>query len=147
MNGYGDIDVESGGGGDYVKLVTGNPVTIHLLSREPKKSIVHWVNRKKETCLGNVCELCKDGNKAKVRWLSEVWDRKDQKLKKFEFGNMIAAQLKSIAELMAESQQTVHDVDIRIKTTGSGLETEYSVLHVPKSGEIPQEVSDKFLPF
>lgn len=140
--GFNDIDVESSS--DYVKLTAGNVVTFHILTRDPKKDSVHWKNQKKSSCLGKECELCAEGNKAKSRWTIEVFDRKDSLIKKLEFGSMIATQLKAIAEMLAENKQTVHDVDIRIKTTGSGLETEYSVLHVPATGLIPQEIQDKY---
>jgi len=144
MSGFADIEVSASG--DYVKLVAGNPVTIHILSREPSKEIVHWKNKEKVVCFGDKgCALCAEGNKAKQRWLVEVWDRNEKKVKKFEFGAMIASQIKAIAELMAESQKTVHDIDLRIKTTGSSLETEYSVLHIPMSGEIPLDVTERFV--
>ena len=139
---YSDLEIE--GGSDYVKLTAGSVVTFHLLSRIPDKKIIHWQERKKLTCLGKDCDMCANGDRPKQRWTADVWDRKDQKVKKLEFGSMIAGQFKAIAEMMAESQQTIHDVDIRIKTTGSGLETEYSVLHVPTTGSIPSEVTDRF---
>ena len=143
---FTDLDIE--GGSDYIKLTAGGIVTFHILSQTPEKSVIHWKDRKKSVCLGKACEFCLDGDRPKQRWTCSVWDRKDQKVKKFEFGSMIASQLKSIAELLAESQQTIQNVDIRIKTTGSGLETEYSVLHIPSNGQIPQDVKDQFeVPF
>lgn len=146
MPGFTDIDVESSG--DYIKLTAGNPVTFHILSESPKKEKIHWINKKKSTCFGEDCQACAQGDRAKSRWTADVWDRKEGAVKKFEFGSMIASQLKSIAEMLAESQQTIHGVDIRIKTTGSSLETEYSVLHVPMVGIIPSEVIDKYsVPF
>lgn len=146
MSGYDDIEVD--GGGEYVKLTAGTVVTIHILSRTPKKELVHWVDKKKMVCSGQNCAVCSTGDKPKQRWTAEVWDRKDMQVKKLEFGAMIAGQLKSIAEMLKESNQDIHAVDIRIKTTGANLETEYSVLHVPKMGDIPAEVLDKYeIPF
>lgn len=146
MSGYADIEIE--GGGEYVKLSAGTVVTVHILSRTPQKNFIHWENRKRVICAGNDCALCATGDKPKQRWTADVWDRKDQAVKKLEFGAMIAGQIKSIAEMLSESQQTIHDIDIRIKTTGANLETEYSVLHVPMNGVIPQEVMDKYeVPF
>lgn len=143
---YADMEIE--GSSDYVKLTAGSVVTFHILSQKPSKSVVHWVEKKKASCMGKDCENCADGDKPKQRWTADVWDRKDQKVKKLEFGSMIAGQLKAIAEMMTENQLTIHDTDIRIKTTGSGLETEYSVLHVPMSGTIPDEVLEKYeVPF
>lgn len=143
---YTDLEVE--GGSDYLKLTSGSVVSFHILSQTPDKAVIHWQERKKITCPRVSCDLCESGDRPKVRWTADVWDRKDKKVKKFEFGTMIATQLKAIAELLAESSQTIHDVDIRVKTTGAGLETEYSVLHIPISGEIPQDVSERYsLPF
>ena len=67
------------------------------------KLLTHWKNKEKVVCFGDKgCALCAEGNKAKQRWLVEVWDRNEKKVKKFEFGAMIASQIKAIAELMAE---------------------------------------------
>lgn len=146
--GYNDMDIESGG--DFLKFVAGEPVTFRILSREPEKTIVHWVNKKKETCLGKECERCAEGNKKKQRWIASVWDRKSLSVKKIEFGSQIASQFKAIAEMMNENQSDIHETDIRIKTTGSSLETEYSVLHVPAPANtvIPKDVLDQYaLPF
>lgn len=143
---FKDLDIE--GGSDYIKLTAGSVVTFHILSHTPEKKIIHWVDKKKAVCSGKDCEMCLNGDKPKQRWTCDVWDRKDLKVKKLEFGSMIAGQLKAIAEMLAESQQDIHQVDVRIKTTGSGLETDYSVLHVPMNGEIPSEVEEKFaIPF
>lgn len=142
------LEMEIDSGGDYIKLTAGSVVTFHILSQTPDKKVIHWVQKKKILCEGKICELCANGDKPKQRWTCDVWDRKDLKIKKLEFGSMIAGQLKSIAEMLGENQQTIHQVDIRIKTTGSGLETDYSVLHVPMSGTLPSEVEEKYaIPF
>lgn len=143
---FTDIDVE--GGSDYIKLVAGGVVTFHILSDTPDKKVIHWADKKKITCSGKGCELCSNGDRPKQRWTADVWDRKDLKVKKLEFGAMIATQLKAIAEMLAENQQKIQDIDIRIKTSGSGLETDYNVLHVPVNGTIPQEIMEKYeVPF
>lgn len=140
---FANIDVETSS--DFIKLKAGEVVTFHILSETPDKKIVHWVNKKKVVCSGAGCQACIDGDKPKQRWTADVWDRKDQKIKKLEFGAAIASQFKSIAEMLAENAQDIHQVDIRIKTSGSALETEYSVLHVPKSGSIPADVTEKYI--
>ncbi len=103
------------------------------------------MNKKRQDCLGKEqCELCATGDKARQRWTIAVWDRKENREKKLEFGASIASQIKEIAQLQSESKKTVHDTDIRIKTMGSGLETEYTVLPVIASGKIPSEVIAKY---
>lgn len=147
---FKDLDIE--GNSDYLKLTAGVPVTFHILSRVPKKQSVHWIDKKKNVCIGKGCEHCLNADKPKQRWSSDVYDRKDSKVKKLEFGPQIAGQFKAIAEMMAENQQTIHQTDIRIKTTGSSLETEYSVLPIPMMGAIPTEIlsqyrTDEEIPF
>lgn len=131
--GYSDIKVNESS--DYLKLVAGQAVTVHFLTEHPESEFVHWINREKKICSGAGCEYCSD-DKPKQRWSVSVIDRSDGKEKKFEFGPMIAGQLKEIDEMQRQSsggKKTIHDTDVRIKTTGSGLDTEYSVLPVPMS--------------
>lgn len=143
---YTDLDVNSNS--DYLKFTAGNIVTFNLLTKNPTKTIVHFNQNKRFSCMGKECDLCANGNKPKQRWAADVWDRKDNAIKKIEFGPSIAGQFKSIAEMMAETGKTIHDTDIRIKTTGASLETEYSVLAIPMTTPIPQEVRDKYeVPF
>jgi len=143
MSGYSDMEVD-GGSSDYLKLKSGETVTFNILSQKPEKEVIHWQNKKRVKCLGKEkCDLCMEGDKPKQRWQIMVWDRKEQKEKKFEFGASIASQIKAIAEMQQESQSTIHMTDIRIKTVGSGLETEYTVLPAPQIGTIPAEVKAK----
>lgn len=144
MSGYNDMEVD-GGSSDYLKLKAGEVVSFNILSQKPEKEIIHWQNKKRVKCLGKEkCELCMEGDKPKQRWNIMVWDRKEQKEKKFEFGASIAGQIKAIAEMQHESQSDIHKTDLRIKTTGSGLETEYTVLPAPINGTIPGEVKAKY---
>lgn len=144
---FTDIEIEDNS--DFLKFKSGEVVTFRILSQTPDKTVVHWIDKKKASCTGaKTCEYCAQGDKPKQRWQCEVWDRKSQSVKKIEFGAMIAGQMKAIAEMLAESQATIHTVDIRVKTTGSNLETEYSVLHVPSNGTIPTDIMEKFeVPF
>ena len=140
--GFTDLEIE--GNSEYLKLVAGTVAHFHILSRIPKKEKVHWKDDKKASCLGSDCELCAKGNKVKQRWQCDVFDRKDGQVKKFEFGSSIAGQLKALAEMLAESGSDIHQVDLKIKTTGSGLETEHTVMNVPMGESIALEILDKY---
>lgn len=144
---YSDMDIESSG--DFLKLKAGETVTFHILTRVPEKNVIHWVDKKKINCIGKDCDICASGNKKKARWTISVWDRKSETVKKLEFGTAIANQIKAIAEMLEETGKTVHDTDLRIKTMGTSLETEYTVLPVPLGASIPEDVLEKFkdLPF
>lgn len=141
-----DLDVKENS--EFMKLKAGEVVAFNILSRKPVKSLIHWENKKKIECTTDSCEQCQKGNKPKQRWVIDVWDRKENVVKKLEFGASIASQMKAISEVLTENGQTIHDVDLRVKTSGSGLETEYNVINVPKAGPIPQSIMDQFeVPF
>ncbi len=134
---FADMKIE---GGKFLKIESGETVDIHILSKEPVKQVIHGFGQEKLACSGSDCHMCAEGETAKQRWLVNVFDRKDKKVKIFEFGPTIARQIKNIAEMLEESEQTIHDVDLRIKAEGSGLNKEYTVMQKPISGEIPADI-------
>jgi hypothetical protein len=135
---FTDIKIE---GGKFLKIDSGESVDIHILSQEPVKQVIHGFGMDKVNCIGKNCNMCEEGETPKQRWLVNVWDRKDQKVRVFEFGPAIARQIKAIAEMLQESKQTVHDVDFRIKAEGSGLNKEYTVIQKPMGGAVPDNVT------
>lgn len=127
-------------GGKFLKIEGGETVDIHILSTEPVKQVIHGFGQEKLTCSGPGCHMCAEGENPKQRWLVNVLDRRDSKVKIFEFGTTIARQIKAIAELLDESKQTINNIDLRIKAEGSGINKEYTVLQKPMSGSIPSDV-------
>jgi hypothetical protein len=124
----------------FLKINPGEAVQFHILSQDPMKTVNHWVNKKKIECEGKTCDYCAQGDKPKKGWKVKVWDRKSLTVKDYEFGSQVAAQIKNIAEILSESQQTVDDIDFRIKREGAGqLDTEYFVNQVPSKESIPGE--------
>lgn len=128
------------GGGDWLKLKEGaNKVRIvsefeafgnHYIPEE-KKSVV---------CLGkDKCPLCKKGDKPSVRYLGWVIDREDGNLKMAMFGHTI---FKAIGELaMSEdySFEGIPDYDVTIKRTGTGLDTQYTVIPARKETKLTKD--------
>lgn len=135
MTGYNDMNIE--GGGKFLKIEGGSYVDIHILDRNPKSIKIHGGGKDRVTCVGVACASCEAGETAKQRWLTNVFDRKEKKVKIFEFGTSIARQIKSIAEMLAETQETVHDIDFRIKAEGSGLNKTYTVIQKAAADGIP----------
>lgn len=135
--GFTDMKIE---GGKFLKIEGGETADIHILSQEPTKQIIHGFGQEKLNCAGVNCHMCEEGETPKQRWLINIYDRRDKKVKIFEFGASIARQIKAIAEMLAESQQTVHHVDLRIKAEGSGINKEYTVMQKPISGDIPADL-------
>jgi len=134
-NSYSGLKIE---GGKYLKIKGGDTADIHILSEHPKSVKVHGFGQERLDCPGDGCNMCESGETPKQRWMVNVFDRKDSKVKVYEFGTTVARQIKNIAEMLEESQQTVHHVDLRIKAEGAGINIEYTVMQKPMSGEIPE---------
>ena len=134
---FSNFEIETGNE-KYLKINPGDVVLFHILSKEPIKVANHWINKKKYECNGKSCAHCDEGDKPKKGWKIKVFERKDKVMKEYEFGPQVAAQIRNIAEILAENQQTVEDIDLRIKREGSGMETEYFVNQVPKKELVPE---------
>lgn len=124
-----EVDDES----NFLKIAPDQSVQFNILTNDPIKKITHWIDKKPTLCEGKRCDLCSQGNKPRKSWTAKVFDRKSGNIKEFEFGPQIANQLKNISQMLTENQQSIHDVDIRVKREGSMLDTEYLVIHVPKT--------------
>lgn len=135
-NEYANMDIKEGGG-QYLKISGGETADINILSPHPIKKVVHGLGKTTTNCLGDKCEHCQAGEKPRQRWIINVWDRKDKTVKLFEFGPMIAKQIKDNAEMLRDENKTVHEVDFRIKCTGSGMDTEYTVMRKELGEPIP----------
>ena len=140
---YGDIEIKDTG--KYLK-VRGDIIThIHIVSRNSKTEMIHF-GEERTNCAGLSCHTCKAGDPPKQRFLINVFDRKANRLKVYEFGANIARSIKDIAKILEEDNRTVHDVDFKIKAQGSGIETRYTVMQVPKAGECPVPYKEDFDP-
>lgn len=134
---FADMKIE---GGKFLKIESGQSVDIHILSEAPVKQVIHGFGADKLTCVGDGCHMCEEGETPKQRWIINVWDRKDKKVKIFEFGSTIARQIKAIAEMLKEDGQTVNTIDLRIKAEGSKPNITYTVMQKPATGEIPADI-------
>lgn len=129
---FDDMNIETSND-KFIQIKSGESVQINIISKDPVKSVNHWVNKKKIGCIGKTCELCANGDSPRQGWKVSVIDRKDGKTKDYEFGTQVAIQIKEIASILKESDQTVHDIDLRIKRVGAGqFDTDYFVNQVPK---------------
>lgn len=147
--GYNDMETDSED--KFIQIKAGESVQLNLISKEPTKQVNHWVNKKKISCSGKACEFCENGDQPRVGWKVQVIERKTGKTMDWEFGKQIASQVKELASILAESGQTIHEVDIRIKRVGSGqFDTEYFVNQVPKKNvplTEPSDIGDAQEPF
>lgn len=146
--GYGDLDVHMGGG-KYLKIESGKPVDIHILttSENIKKRSVHYDGKAYVDCNGNACAACSDGLKKEQRWMVQAFDRKEQTVKQFEFGPNIAIGIREVAKVLEMDGQTIHEVDLRISRV-SEKPVRYQVVQRKMAGPIPDEIlEDTDVPF
>lgn len=134
---YADLKVDSG---KFLKIETGRPADIHILTKSEEVVVRynHGFGKEQLSCTGHDCNMCAEGEKRSQRFLINVYDRSDGKVKIFEFGPMIAGQIRDIAEMLKESGHTVHDIDLRIKKTVEGEKTSYMTMQKPMSSPIPE---------
>lgn len=141
---YSDMDIRDTG--KYLKIKGGETAHFHIVTKHPKVEMVHGFGKEKLHCKGDGCISCKRGDPVKQRFFINVYDRKAGKLKVYEFGSGVARSIKELALLLKEDGRTVHDVDFKIRASGSGLETRYTVMQVPKSGHCPVSYAEEFDP-
>lgn len=133
---YAELKVDSG---KYLKIEPGRPVDVHVLTKSEDVVVKynHGYGKEQMPCTGVGCDSCAEGIKRQQRFIINIYDRSDQKVKIFEFGPMIAGQIRDIAEMLKESNQTVHDIDLRIKKTVEGEKTSYMTMQKQMLSEVP----------
>lgn len=115
--------------GDYLKLEDGaNKIRIVT---PPTVAGKHWIGNKAVWCVGkdSGCAGCQ-AEDPKARYLFNVIDRKDGKIKLAEFGWSIVDAIIGFQESedYGFKAEDLPPYDLTINKTGKGLETEYTVL-------------------
>ncbi len=122
---FADLKIKSGG--KFLKIESGEPRDVRLYSEEPFEKLIHGFGKEAVPCKGKVCGECAEGSEVKQRFLVNVYDHNSQKVSIWEFGPMIATQLKALAIALKEEGRTLMDVDLKIDATGSQQGKKYTV--------------------
>jgi hypothetical protein len=141
-----------GGGGDWFNLKEGEN-KIRLLTEFETYGEHYNPSAKKYTvCIGKEkgCLGCKNGIPITVRSLGWVIDRTDGKVKLFKMPYTV---FKAIGLLQTDDDykfDLLPEYDLKINRTGTGKETEYSVLPTPKitalTGDELEEMDETIKP-
>jgi|GEM_PF-1875788 len=97
-------------------------------------------------CPGDdTCIFCKDPaeEKPKLRYMTWVIDRTDGEIKLYEFGHSIFKQLVALAKDPDYAFEYTPDYDITITRSGSGMDTEYSVVAARSNTPLTEEEKTK----
>lgn len=141
--GYSDVKIKSGG--MFLKIEPGQPKDIRLMDESPTEMAKHQITEngqfKTFDCPGvDDCAYCKSGEHSapKQRFVCNVWDHGDQKMKLFEYGSSIAKQIQDIAKSLEEENRDILSVDLKIEATGSGLSRKYGVTPRMTARPVPE---------
>jgi hypothetical protein len=139
---YGDVNIKSNS--RFLKIESGVPHDIRLLSESPEERVVHGFGKEEVECLGDGCLPCKDPeNQAKQRFTAEIYDHTIKRQLTWEFGAAIAKQLKAIDTTMAEEGRKITSIDLKVEAQGEKMSKKYMV--TPRMSAKP--LPDGVIPF
>ncbi len=130
-------------GGDILRLSVkdGQKVTLRVLGRYVFFR-QHWFEKIKRgsICNGVNCPVCASGDRGSLRYVVNVLDKADGKIKLFEFGRRVKTSIENIAEDYGNPE----GYDLIIRRTGSGAEdTVYTI--TPARDSVPLTEAEKAL--
>lgn len=123
---------ENGGTGGILSLQAGESALVHVIG-EPKSFWEHFFQAMQRSliCPHRGCPACNnDKTKARLRHAFIVYDLNEKQIKTWTVSNTVALAVKNIWESYGGD---LSEVDLKIKRTGTGLSTKYSVVPVKTS--------------
>lgn len=133
--------------GNFLKIESGSPQQIRILSPEPKVKTVHFADNKSIDCQGEMCPLCAEGNEARQRFAAKVYDHTVGRTMIWEFGPSIAKQLRDIDANLEPEKMSILDIDLKISASGSGKQKKYLVMPWTPAKPLPAGVKETEIPF
>jgi len=124
-------EIFSGQGGDILRLaMKEGKYTIRVLGG-PKLFRTHWIDsvNRSINCDGINCPVCQSGTRGSLRYVVNVIDRADGKVKIWEFGRRVKVAIQNIAEDYGDP--TGYDLIVR----RTGMEAENTVYTVTPARE------------
>lgn len=132
---FEDLEIQSNN--KYVKVKPGVPQEMRILSEEPFVQVIHGFGKEKKECGGEHCLKCAGGDQKKQRFFVNVYNHTFKKVLIWEFGSMIAKQLKKISVTLKEEGRPLMDVDLKVEAEGSNMNTIYTVTPRGVSQPVP----------
>ena len=136
MPGYDqDIKVNT----KFLKVEAGTPRDVRLLNPEPVERYVHVYKMPNPSvvCTGDECQDCARGDEPKQKFMTNVYDHTTGKLLIWEYGSMIAKQLKEIYKTLLEEDRKITDTDLKVTATGNQLTKRYQITPRMTSKKVP----------
>lgn len=136
MQSYEDLEIKSSG--KYLKIDPSETHDVRLLSEFPHIRVVHGFGKEAMECRGETCGKCSAGEDAKQRFYVNAYDHNAHKVMVWEFGTMIAKQLKKIAVTLKEEGRVMLDVDLKVEAEGADKNRKYTLTPRMNSKPVPQ---------
>lgn len=139
---YGDITIKNNS--KFLKIETGVPHDLRLLSESPTEKIIHGFGKDAVVCGGKGCIQCAEGSEAKQRFSAEVYDFTLGRTMTWEFGGSVAKQLKKIDITLQEEGGKILETDLKVEAEGQNMQKKYTVTPRRTSKPLPPEVQIGF---
>lgn len=130
-------DLEIINNSKYLRISPGEPHEVRVLSDSPSQRIIHGFGKEAAECGGDHCMKCTAGDEKKQRFYVNAYDHNSQKVMIWEFGSMIAKQLKKVSITLKEESRVLLDVDLKIEADGVKPNIKYTVTPRGVSKAIP----------
>ncbi len=120
---------------DFVKWDDGEIKELVILNDQPITYTLHWISGQPEPCKGPGCGACQMGIRPSRRYVVWVQTGNDQLL--WEMAMLTWRDLATIAEM----QGALRGLHLRVKRTGTGRDTRYTLVPIGLVGEseLPDE--------
>lgn len=132
---FADLKIKSGG--KFLKIEPGEPRDVRLYSEDPMEKHIHGFGKEAVQCSGKICSRCAEGSEVKQRFLVNAYDHTSEKVVIWEFGAMIAMQLKALAIALKEEGRSIMDIDLKVDATGSNQNKKYTVTPRMTAKQVP----------
>lgn len=139
MGNYGDVSIKTNS--KFLKIEAGNPRDIRLMNETPTELFKHQrTGQAPAPCGGSMCDYCIKGDQPMQKFMTNVYDHKDQKVMLWEYGTGVAKQLRAIDGALEEEGRSIMNADLKIEATGAGKEKRYTITPRGNSKPIPTGV-------
>lgn len=139
--GYGEVEIKSNS--KFLKIESGTPHDIRLLSESPEVKQLHGFGENAVDCEGEGCGECAGGSEVKQRFSAQVYDFLVKRVMTWEFGPSVAKQLKAIDQTLLEEGKKITSVDLKVEASGAMMNKKYMVTPRMTAKTLPADV----LPF
>jgi hypothetical protein len=140
---YGDLEIKSNS--KFLKIESGVPHDIRLLSESPESKVMHGFGKEATVCEENdQCLPCQEGHEARQRFSAQVYDFLLKRVLTWEFGSAVAKQLKAIDNTLQEESKKITQVDLKVEASGEKMQKKYMVTPRMTSKVLPPEVEIGF---